>query len=90
MQCRTCGTHLEPSEMQHHACGTDPGSSRDPDCLGCGTTLASLGTHDFRFGGMTGGVKLLLGEWAELSEDKLRLEVLASPECRPVELRLDD
>ena len=54
----------------------------------CIRDSTSMGTHDFRFGGMTGGFKLLLGEWAELNEEKLRLEVLACPDCRRVELRV--
>jgi uncharacterized protein YbaR (Trm112 family) len=90
MRCPSCGTPLEASEMKYHTCGTDPGSDEARDCLGCGTGLTSIGTYDFRFGGMTGGVKLILGEWAELDEEKLRLEVLFCPACRRVEFRLDD
>jgi hypothetical protein len=75
--------------MKVHQCSGDIGADDSPGCLGCGASLMALGTRDFRFGGMTGGVKLLLGEWAELSEDKLRFEVLACPDCRRVELRLE-
>ena len=89
MQCPDCGEDLKPSEMKYHQCGADAGMEETTACLGCGTRLATLGTRDFRFGGMTGGVKLILGEWAELSEEKLRFEVLACPDCRRVELRLE-
>jgi hypothetical protein len=56
-------------------------------CLRCGSTLASIGVEEFRIGGSSGGWKLLLGEWAELGEGMLPLEVLACEECRMVELR---
>ena len=88
MRCPECAKYLTPSEMKVHQCGPDV-DQREPDgCLRCGAGLTSMGTHDFRFGGMTGGFKLLLGEWAELNEEKLRLEVLACPDCRRVELRV--
>jgi hypothetical protein len=38
-------------------------------------------------GGTTGGWHLLFGEWAELGEGKLRLEVRACATCRQVEFR---
>ena len=61
----------------------------DPNaCLRCGTALQSIGTEDFRVGGTSGGWKLLFGEWAEVGEDMLTLEVLACPNCRKVELRV--
>ena len=88
MRCPECAKYLTPSEMKVHQCGPDVDRPEPDGCLRCETALASMGTHDFRFGGMTGGVKLLLGEWAELNEEKLRLEVLACPDCRRVELRV--
>lgn len=60
-----------------------------PGCLGCGANLVALKTRGFRFGGMTGGAKLLPGEWAEPSGDELRFRVLACPDCRRAELRLE-
>jgi len=64
-------------------------ATRGPDeCLGCGATLSSMGTERFRTGGTGGGWKLLFGEWAELGEEMLPLEVLACPSCRRVELRV--
>ena len=39
-------------------------------------------------GGTTGGWKLLFGEFAELGEGKLNLEVLACGSCGKVELRV--
>ena len=88
MKCPDCGQYLTPSEMKVHGCRADAGADKAMSCLGCRTRLDALGIRDFRFGGMTGGVKLLLGEWAELNEETLRLEVLACPDCRRVELRL--
>jgi hypothetical protein len=47
-----------------------------------------MGTEQFRVGGTSGGWKLLFGEWAEVGEDMLSLEVLACPSCMKVELRV--
>jgi hypothetical protein len=61
----------------------------DPNgCLRCGTTLHSIGIEQFRVGGTSGGWKLLFGEWAEVSEEMLSLDVLACPKCRKVEMRV--
>ena len=60
-----------------------------PDaCLRCGATISSMGIEEFRVGGTTGAWKLLFGEWAELGEGKLNLEVLACGSCGKVELRV--
>ena len=64
---------------------TDPNA-----CLRCGTELQSIGTEQFRVGGTSGGWKLLFGEWAEVGEEMLTLEVLACPSCRKVELRVPE
>jgi hypothetical protein len=72
---------------------TDPATpARIPDgtCLRCGAALESLGTEEFRTGGTTGGWKLLFGEWAELGENMLRLEVRACTSCRQVDFRVPD
>ena len=47
-----------------------------------------MGVEEFRVGGTTGGWKLLFGEWAELGEDKIKLEIRACPTCAHVELRV--
>ena len=61
----------------------------DPNaCLRCGTELQLIGTQEFRVGGTAGGWKLLLGEWAEVGEEMLSLDVLACPQCLKVELRV--
>lgn len=57
-------------------------------CLRCGERIQSMGIEEFRVGGSTGGWKLLFGEWAELGEGMLGLEVLACASCRKVELRV--
>ena len=57
-------------------------------CLACGTPLVTIGAEKFRVGGTTGGWKLVFGEWAELGEDMLHMEVFACPKCRRVELRV--
>jgi hypothetical protein len=63
--------------------------TRGPDdCLRCGARLDSMGVEEFRVGGTTGGWKLLFGEWAELGEGMLKLEVRACGACRQVEFRV--
>ena len=57
-------------------------------CLRCGGPLESTGVQEFRTGGTTGGWKLLFGEFAELGEGVLPLELLACRRCRHVEFRL--
>jgi hypothetical protein len=65
------------------------GKARDWErCLRCGAPLNSLGVEEFRVGGTTGGWKLLFGEWAELGEGKIKLEVRACTTCRTVDLRV--
>ena len=60
-----------------------------PDaCLRCGQNLESYGVEKLRTGGSSGGWKLLFGEFAELGEDLIPLELLACPACRSVEFRL--
>jgi hypothetical protein len=58
------------------------------NCLRCGQPLQSMGVERFRTGGTSGGWKLLFGEWAELGEEMLPLEVLACAACRRVEMRV--
>lgn len=65
----------------------DPGRSPN-ECLRCGAAIQSMGVEEFRVGGTTGGWKLLVGEWAELGEEMLKLEVLACGSCGKVELRM--
>jgi hypothetical protein len=67
-----------------------PRSARanENSCLRCGSPLASVGVEEFRTGGTTGGWKLLFGEWAELGEQMIRLEVRACTVCRTVDLRV--
>ena len=71
---------------------TDDGRTRaswdDDACLRCGSPLESVGIEDFRVGGTGGGWKLLFGEWAELGEGMLKLEVRACTTCRTVDLRV--
>ena len=57
-------------------------------CLRCGAELYGLGAAEFRVGGTSGGWKLLFGEWAELGEEMIALELLGCRECRHIELRL--
>lgn len=47
-----------------------------------------MGVEEFRVGGTSGGWKLLFGEWAELGEDMIKLEIRACSVCAHVELRV--
>ena len=57
-------------------------------CLRCGGPMESMGIVDLRVGGTTGKWKLLVGEWAELGEGLIHLELRACPRCSHVEFRL--
>ena len=57
-------------------------------CLGCRGPLQSLGVEHFRVGGVSGGWGALMGNWAELGEGILDVELLACRACRRVELRV--
>jgi hypothetical protein len=59
-------------------------------CLRCDAELEIMGVEEFRIGGRTGGWKLLFGEWAELGEGMLKLEVRACTVCRTVDLRVPE
>ena len=58
------------------------------ECLRCHAELQSMGIEEFRIGGTSGGWKMLFGEWAELGEQMINLEMLACSSCRMVELRV--
>ena len=57
-------------------------------CLACRSPLTSLGVEHFRVGGVSGGWAALMGQWAEIGEGLLDMEVLACRNCRRVELRV--
>ena len=59
-------------------------------CLRCRRELTSLGTPAFRIGGSSGPAHLIFGNWAELGESTVDLEVLACDSCGQVELRLPE
>jgi hypothetical protein len=59
-------------------------------CLRCHAELHSLGETDLRTGGSRGAWKLIFGEWAELGEGTMKVELLACPQCRRLELRLPE
>jgi hypothetical protein len=59
-------------------------------CLRCRRELVSIGTPGFRIGGTSGPAQLLFGNWAELGESTVELEVLACDSCGHVELRLPE
>ena len=63
-------------------------TTSDDTCMRCNAPLHAMGVERFRVGGTSGGWKMLFGEWAELGEEMLPLEVFACTACRKVELRV--
>ena len=59
-------------------------------CPRCREELQSLGETTLRTGGSRGAWKLLFGEWAELGEGTMAVELLACPRCRRLELKLPE
>ena len=64
-----------------------PGRDDGVSCLRCGRPIVSLGVTELRTGGSTGATHFFLGQWAELGEGKLRVEVLACEACGHLEFR---
>jgi hypothetical protein len=64
------------------------GDGRASDaCLRCGSRMEVVGVEELRTGGSTGVAKFFLGEWGEMGEGKLALEMSVCPVCRHVEFR---
>jgi hypothetical protein len=51
--------------------------------------MMDMGDNPFRTGGSTGAAHLLLGNWAELGEDILHLDVFVCQSCGRVQLFAD-
>ena len=54
-------------------------------CPACKTEMESLGQLPIRVGGTTGGWHLLLGNWADMRESILPLDVYRCGTCKRVE-----
>lgn len=55
-------------------------------CNACGQNAQLLYTAEFRIGETSGGWKLFFGEWAELGESMIPMNVYVCPNCGKVEL----
>jgi hypothetical protein len=55
-------------------------------CTFCGQNAQYVYTAEFRVGGTSGGIKLLIGEWGELGEKMIPMFVFVCPNCGKVEL----
>ena len=55
-------------------------------CTACGQNTQYVYAAQFRVGGTSGGIKLLLGEWAELGESMIPMYVFVCPNCGKIEL----
>ena len=69
---------------------TEPETDQVPSdaCLRCRGTLTDWGVHQFRTGGTTGGVKLLVGELGELGERMIPFHLRYCSYCGQVDVRL--
>lgn len=54
-------------------------------CYACNSSMQSLGQLPIRTGGIKGGWHLLLGEWADMTEGVLPLDVYRCPQCKRIE-----
>jgi hypothetical protein len=64
-----------------------PPGNKGLGCLRCGRPIVSLGVTELRTGGSTGATHFFLGQWAQLGEGKLRVEILACEACGHLEFR---
>jgi hypothetical protein len=90
-KCVNCGAGVYDAWDTCPKCGKDPRveqPSLAAECSHCGGSLVSLGVDRLRFGGTRGAWKLVFGEWAELGEGVLPVEILACQACRRMEFRL--
>jgi predicted nucleic-acid-binding Zn-ribbon protein len=55
-------------------------------CSSCGNVAVYVYTASFRIGGTSGGWKLLLGEWAEIGENMIPMNVYVCQNCGKIEL----
>lgn len=55
------------------------------ECATCKITMEPLGQVPIRVGGTSGGWHLLLGNWADVTEGVLPLEVYRCAKCKRVE-----
>jgi hypothetical protein len=94
-KCVNCGAGVYDAWDTCPKCGKDPRVEQPSEpapfageCPSCGGSLVSLGIDRLRFGGTRGAWKLVFGEWAELGEGVLPVEVFACSSCRRMEFRL--
>jgi hypothetical protein len=56
----------------------------------CGGAMQFAEKASFRVGGTSGGWKLLFGEWAELGESMIPLDIYVCPQCARIESFADE
>jgi hypothetical protein len=59
------------------------------NCM-CGAAMEFAEKASFRVGGTSGAWKLLFGEWAELGESMIPLNIYVCPQCGKIELFADE
>lgn len=64
--------------------------NEDRKCQTCNVEMELAEKANFRVGGTSGGWKLLFGEWAEVGESMIPLEVYVCPQCGRIALFADE
>jgi predicted nucleic-acid-binding Zn-ribbon protein len=59
--------------------------SNEPLCIACGSVTQFLGQIPLRAGGSDGISKLFFGEWAELGEQVIPIEMFRCTACSHIE-----
>lgn len=55
------------------------------ECAACKSEMQSLGQLPIRVGGTSGGWHMLFGNWADMSEDVIPLDVFRCATCKRIE-----
>ncbi|NLE21890.1 MAG: hypothetical protein GX624_03780 [Actinobacteria bacterium] len=58
------------------------------ECTVCGGELCTMGVEGIRMGGIHGAWGLAIGNWSDVTEHVMKVEMLFCKECRRMELRL--
>ncbi len=95
MYCPECGKEIPDESRECPKCGalilagdldSEPRASDTVKCPDCQVDMKELEGVKFRVGGTSGAWKLLFGEWAELGEGLLSLDLWVCPNCKQVKL----
>jgi len=72
-------------QRQQEAAAARAAAIAQVKCAGCGGSMQSFGKVPIRTGGSSGGMHLLAGEWADVGERLMVLDLFRCGECRRVD-----